>query len=123
LVVLISGAMPFSELVALSAAFSAQDVVGEIPEPQPGLHSRIEALEGGLADVKDQQVRVLEQKQQLLDAVTVLARHVVRSPLERATSEVELPGSPVMVPSAVLPVSPTNTPAHSFQICSASCIC
>jgi hypothetical protein len=112
--------MPFSELVALSAALSAQDVVGEMPAPQPELDSRVEALEGGLADVKHQQVWVLEQQQQLLDAGTVLARHVVRSPLERATSEV---GSPVMVPSAVLPVSPTNTPAHSFQISSASCIC
>jgi uncharacterized membrane-anchored protein len=43
----------------------------------------LEAVEDGLADVKNQQSQVLDQQQQLLDAVTALARHVVRSPLAR----------------------------------------
>jgi hypothetical protein len=63
-------------------------------------------------------IKVLEQ-QLLLNAVTVLACHVGRSPLERATSDIELTGSPVMVPFAVPPVRPPNTPGNSFQICSA----
>jgi hypothetical protein len=72
-----------------------------MPAPQPGLESRLESLEGGFADVKNQQIQVLDQQQLLLDAVTALARHVVRSPLERATSHFEPTRSPVMVPSAV----------------------
>jgi hypothetical protein len=110
--------MSFSDLLALTADLSAQDVAEEMPAPQPGLGSCIEAREGGLAGINGQQARMLEQ-QHLLDAVTALAHHVVRSPLERASSDFEFTGSPVMLPSAVPPVRPTNTPDDSFQICSA----
>jgi hypothetical protein len=96
-----------------------KETLQQVPSPPLGLASRLEAVKDGFADVKNQQSRVLAQQQQLLDAVTVLARHVVRSPLARATSDFELTGSPVMVPSAVPPVSQPNTPVNSFHICSA----
>jgi hypothetical protein len=111
--------MSFSELVALITDLSEREVVGQVPSPPPGFASRLEAVEDGLADIKNQQSQVLDQQQQLLDAVTALAHHVVRSPLARATSDFELTGSPVMVPSAVPPVSQSNTPVNSFHICSA----
>jgi hypothetical protein len=111
--------MSFSELVALTTDLSAREVVGQVPSPPSGFASRLEAVEDGLNDVKTQQGQILDQRQQLLDAVTALARHVVRSPLARATSDFELTGSPVMVPSAVPPVSQPNTPVNSFHICSA----
>jgi hypothetical protein len=111
--------MSFSELVALTTDLSAREVVGQVPSPPSGFASRLEAVEDGLKDVKTQQGQILDQQQQLLDAVTALARHVVHSPLARATSDFELTGSPVMVPSAVPPVSQPNTPVNSFHICSA----
>jgi hypothetical protein len=84
--------MSFSELIALTTDLSVREVVGQVPAPPPRLASRLEAVEDGLEDVKNQHSQVLAQQQQLLDAVTALARHVVRSPLARATSDFELTG-------------------------------
>jgi hypothetical protein len=68
--------MSSSELVAFTIDLSTRKVV-EMPQPQLEFESRLEPLEDGLAKVKNIQFQVLEQQQQLLDAVTALARHVV----------------------------------------------
>jgi hypothetical protein len=59
---------------------------------------------------------MLERQQQPVpDAVPALARYVVRSPLECATSSFERTGSTVMASLAVPPVRLTNTPEIPFK--------
>jgi hypothetical protein len=65
----------------------AREVVGQVPSTPSGFASRLEAVEDGLNDVKTQQGQILDQQQQLLDAVTALARHVV--PHKRAAPPVD----------------------------------
>jgi hypothetical protein len=113
---LVAKAVSFSEFAALTADLSTREVAEETRAPQQDFASRVEAFEGGLADIKGQQAWMLErQQQQLPDVVPALARHVVRSPLECATSNFERTGSTVMAPLAVPPVRPTNTPEIPFK--------
>jgi hypothetical protein len=105
--------MSFSDLLSLTNQLSE-------PEPEPASPPPLDAKDE-LKELKEslKEIRLMQEAQsvqvsKLLEAMTALARHAVRTPL-RANSYFEPSGSTAQVPPMTQHVSPTNIPVNNYS--------
>jgi hypothetical protein len=102
--------MSFSELDELAKWL---DEPGELPADS--VEARLSANEAALEKLQEQQTLLVDQQARLLQHVTGLARHLVRSPEARAISTSDQAASSFSAPLAVPLVGPTDISENAFS--------